>query len=109
MESFQVTAAGPFARPLEGTVRVGGAKNSALKLMAATLLAEGDYVLRNVPRITDVENDGPVPRGTFADVAFHFDPCSEGGFSLVAYFQISISCRTARTASFAAASKISSF
>src|SRR3712207_8322729 len=31
-----------------------GAKNSALKLMAATLLAEGDYVLRNVPRITDV-------------------------------------------------------
>src|SRR3981081_852998 len=28
--------------PLEGTVRVSGAKNSALKLMAATLLAEGD-------------------------------------------------------------------
>src|ERR1700691_1937688 len=36
------------------------------------------------PRITDVENDGPVPPGTFADVAFHFDPCSEGGFSPVA-------------------------
>jgi UDP-N-acetylglucosamine 1-carboxyvinyltransferase len=41
--------------PLEGTVRVGGAKNSALKLMAATLLAEGTYVLRNVPAIADVE------------------------------------------------------
>jgi UDP-N-acetylglucosamine 1-carboxyvinyltransferase len=41
--------------PLEGTVRVGGAKNSALKLMAATLLAEGEYRLRNVPAITDVE------------------------------------------------------
>jgi UDP-N-acetylglucosamine 1-carboxyvinyltransferase len=41
--------------PLEGTVRVSGAKNSALKLMAATLLAEGDYRLSNVPRITDVD------------------------------------------------------
>ena len=40
--------------PLEGTVRVGGAKNSVLKLMAATLLGRGTYVLRNVPRITDV-------------------------------------------------------
>lgn len=41
--------------PLGGTVRVGGAKNSVLKLMAATLLAPGDHVLRRVPRITDVE------------------------------------------------------
>ena len=41
--------------PLSGEVEVGGAKNSALKLMAATLLAEGTYVLRNVPRIADVE------------------------------------------------------
>ena len=41
--------------PLEGAVRVSGAKNSALKLMAATLLAEGEYRLRNVPAITDVD------------------------------------------------------
>jgi UDP-N-acetylglucosamine 1-carboxyvinyltransferase len=40
--------------PLEGTVTVGGAKNSVLKLMAATLLGRGTFVLRNVPRITDV-------------------------------------------------------
>ncbi len=40
--------------PLNGTLRVGGAKNSALKLMAASLLAEGTYRLCNVPRITDV-------------------------------------------------------
>jgi len=39
---------------LSGTVTVQGAKNSALKLMAATLLAEGDYALRRVPRIDDV-------------------------------------------------------
>ena len=41
--------------PLDGTVAVGGAKNSALKLMAATLLAQGEHVLRNVPHIADVE------------------------------------------------------
>ena len=36
-------------------MRVSGAKNSVLKLMAATVLAEGDFVLRNVPHIIDVE------------------------------------------------------
>jgi len=39
--------------PLEGDVRVSGAKNSALKLQAAVLLAEGRSILRNVPRIQD--------------------------------------------------------
>ena len=38
---------------LQGTVRVSGAKNSALKVMAASLLAPGRSVLRNVPRILD--------------------------------------------------------
>jgi UDP-N-acetylglucosamine 1-carboxyvinyltransferase len=36
-----------------GSVRVAGAKNSALKLMAAALLAPGRSVLRNVPTIED--------------------------------------------------------
>ena len=40
-------------RRLHGAVRIGGAKNSALKLMAAALLAEGETVLENVPRIAD--------------------------------------------------------
>jgi len=39
---------------LNGRVAAGGAKNSALKLMAATLLAEGPYRLERVPRIVDV-------------------------------------------------------
>jgi UDP-N-acetylglucosamine 1-carboxyvinyltransferase len=38
---------------LEGSVRVNGAKNSALKLMAAALLADGVTVLEDVPRIID--------------------------------------------------------
>src|SRR4029079_13184927 len=41
--------------PLAGTVPICGAKNSVLKLMAATALAEGRYVLHNVPNIADVE------------------------------------------------------
>jgi len=40
---------------LEGEIPVSGAKNSALKLMAASLLAEGSFAIRNVPRISDVE------------------------------------------------------
>src|SRR3954470_21726899 len=39
---------------LAGDVSVVGAKNSALKLMAAALLATGPAVLTNVPRITDI-------------------------------------------------------
>lgn len=41
--------------PLEGTVRIEGAKNSVLKLMAATTLATGEYLFHNVPRISDVD------------------------------------------------------
>ena len=40
---------------LEGSVTLSGAKNSALKLMAAALLATGKTTLHNVPGIADVE------------------------------------------------------
>ena len=39
---------------LAGTVRVEGAKNSALKLMAATIMAPGVYHLTRIPDISDV-------------------------------------------------------
>src|ERR687898_167252 len=39
--------------PLDGTVEIAGAKNSALKLMAAVVLSDGRSTLRNVPRIQD--------------------------------------------------------
>ena len=41
-------------RPLRGEVGCSGAKNSALKLLAASLLAPGEHVLRRVPDIADV-------------------------------------------------------
>ncbi|MDW3217352.1 MAG: UDP-N-acetylglucosamine 1-carboxyvinyltransferase [Acidimicrobiales bacterium] len=55
---------------LEGTIRVGGAKNSALKLMAATLLAEGTYRFGNVPRITDVALMSDLLRATGTEVGW---------------------------------------
>lgn len=39
---------------LAGDVTVSGAKNSALKLMAASLLGQGPSTIRNVPRISDI-------------------------------------------------------
>ncbi|MDZ4834963.1 MAG: UDP-N-acetylglucosamine 1-carboxyvinyltransferase [Candidatus Melainabacteria bacterium] len=41
-------------RQLHGSVRVGGAKNAVLKMMAAALLSKHTTVLRNVPNLTDV-------------------------------------------------------
>lgn len=55
VDAFVITSDGPWSRPLDGTVPVGGAKNSALKLMAAALLAPGRSVIHNVPQILDVD------------------------------------------------------
>jgi UDP-N-acetylglucosamine 1-carboxyvinyltransferase len=40
--------------PLEGTVSISGAKNAALPILVATLLAPGEHVLHNVPELVDV-------------------------------------------------------
>ena len=40
--------------PLHGTIAVGGAKNAALPLMAASLLTEGTLTLSNVPHLADI-------------------------------------------------------
>ena len=54
MQAFQVRSEGPLSHPLRGSAHVGGAKNSALKLMAAALLARGRTTVTNVPDILDV-------------------------------------------------------
>ena len=46
--------------PIHGEVTVEGAKNSALKLMAATIMAPGVNTLTNVPNISDVHVMGKV-------------------------------------------------
>ncbi|MGN9920615.1 UDP-N-acetylglucosamine 1-carboxyvinyltransferase [Micromonospora palomenae] len=58
---------------LAGTVHVVGAKNSALKLMAAALLAPGRSVITNVPRITDIAIMGEVLRRLGCGVRFEAD------------------------------------
>ncbi len=40
--------------PLEGEIRISGAKNAALPILAATLLAEGPMVVGNVPHLHDI-------------------------------------------------------
>src|SRR6476469_2612691 len=41
--------------PLSGTLTPAGNKNGALPILAACLLTEDEVVVRNVPRIRDVE------------------------------------------------------
>jgi UDP-N-acetylglucosamine 1-carboxyvinyltransferase len=57
-------------RRLHGAVRVNGAKNSALKLMAAALLADGESMLENVPRIADCQTMAEVLEHLGARVAW---------------------------------------
>jgi UDP-N-acetylglucosamine 1-carboxyvinyltransferase len=41
-------------KPLEGTVKISGAKNAALPLMAATLLTEGTTTYSRIPQLRDI-------------------------------------------------------
>jgi UDP-N-acetylglucosamine 1-carboxyvinyltransferase len=86
--------------PLHGEVVVEGAKNSALKLMAAALLAPGVTRIRNVPDISDVETMGEVISGLGAvvsrsDHALEIDTTDitsfEAPYEIVARMRASIS------------------
>lgn len=50
MELFEIAGGGR----LRGTIPIGGAKNSALPIMAACILVDGESVLTNVPDLADV-------------------------------------------------------
>ncbi len=41
--------------PLRGTLRVSGAKNAALPILCAALLADGEHTFRNVPDLRDIQ------------------------------------------------------
>ncbi|MBB2942056.1 UDP-N-acetylglucosamine 1-carboxyvinyltransferase [Actinoplanes lutulentus] len=84
---------------LAGDVAVGGAKNSALKLMAVALLAEGRSVVANVPRITDIAIMGEVLRRLGCDVELKgneaiidvpAEPGAEADYDLVRRLRASI-------------------
>jgi len=65
MDRFRVTG----GASLRGDVRVAGAKNSVLKLMAAALLAEGETTLTDVPQILDVGYMGDLLRQMGCEVS----------------------------------------
>jgi UDP-N-acetylglucosamine 1-carboxyvinyltransferase len=44
--------------PLVGTIRVSGAKNSALPCMAAAILTEDEVTLENIPQVRDIGTEG---------------------------------------------------
>jgi UDP-N-acetylglucosamine 1-carboxyvinyltransferase len=50
MDKFRIRG----GKPLLGKVTIGGAKNSALPLMAAALLTAEPVVLRNIPKVRDI-------------------------------------------------------
>jgi UDP-N-acetylglucosamine 1-carboxyvinyltransferase len=62
MQKFIVTG----GSPLRGSVRIAGAKNAVLKLMAAAVLTDAPVRLHNVPKISDVM----IMRETMADIGF---------------------------------------
>jgi len=43
--------------PLLGTIKVSGAKNSALPCMAAAILTEDEVILENIPQVNDIETE----------------------------------------------------
>ncbi|HYY77886.1 MAG TPA: UDP-N-acetylglucosamine 1-carboxyvinyltransferase [Actinomycetes bacterium] len=66
MESFVIKG----GQPLSGTIRPAGNKNAALPIIAASLLADGPVVLRNVPRIRDVDTMLELVASTGAEVTW---------------------------------------
>lgn len=61
-------------KPLHGAVRVSGAKNAALPLMAAALLTDEPLVLGNVPRLVDVRTMGRILRHMGVEVLGEGEP-----------------------------------
>ncbi len=71
--------------PLVGTVRVSGAKNSALPCMAAAILTEDEVILENIPQVRDIETERRLLASMGAEV--------ELGYGR-AQHRTTISCRT---------------
>ncbi len=71
--------------PLVGTIRVSGAKNSALPCMAAAILTEDEVILENIPRVRDIETERRLLASMGAET--EITDGSEG-------HRITLSCRT---------------
>jgi UDP-N-acetylglucosamine 1-carboxyvinyltransferase len=86
---------------LSGTVATSGAKNSALKMLFAALLAEGRHVFHNVPELKDIESSiqlleslGCIStrNGKTVTVEVHAPKTFEAHYDLVRKMRASILC-----------------
>ena len=74
MQKFVITG----GQPLSGTVRIAGAKNAVLKMMAAAALTDQPVSLRNVPKISDVT----ILREVMSDIGFDVKRSNGDGLEL---------------------------
>lgn len=88
-------------QPLNGVVETSGAKNSALKLLFASLLAEGCHVFHNVPELKDIESSSQLLEslgckvhraGKTLTVDVHAPKTCEAHYDLVRKMRASILC-----------------
>src|SRR5919112_3403776 len=77
MQKFVITGGGP----LSGQVRIAGAKNAVLKMMAAAVLTDEPVTLRNVPKISDVT----ILRELMTDIGFEVKRTNGDGLALRAH------------------------
>ena len=71
MDAFVISG----GRRLKGAIRVNGAKNAALPLMAATLITPGEHVLENCPSLMDTRTMARVLETLGARVRFEEHVC----------------------------------
>jgi UDP-N-acetylglucosamine 1-carboxyvinyltransferase len=85
--------------PLVGTVRISGAKNSALPCMAAAILTEEEVTLENIPQVRDIATERRLLASMGAAVELHESVTPEDGSSVatgdgVSRQHTTISCRS---------------
>jgi len=80
--------------PLVGTVRVSGAKNSALPCMAAAILTEEQVTLENIPQVRDIATERRLLASMGAAVELHEPVTPDDGSSSAPPQHTTISCRS---------------
>lgn len=86
---------------LNGQVNTGGAKNAALPILFSTLLAEGEHVFRNVPRLKDIDSTSELLQALGCETRWDGDlfrvlvkpaPSLEAHYDIVRKMRASILC-----------------
>ncbi|MGD0480456.1 MAG: UDP-N-acetylglucosamine 1-carboxyvinyltransferase [Terracidiphilus sp.] len=85
--------------PLVGTIRVSGAKNSALPCMAAAILTEDEVTLENIPQVRDIDTERRLLTSMGAEVELPargvpVDRSSSTGLEAESHDRTTISCRS---------------